>query len=123
MINRQAGSGTRALLDFHLHRQGLAGDAIAGYRDEVHTHMAVAEAVEQGEADAGVGLLAAARAFDLDFVPLAIERYDLVLLARDRTVPPLNWLLDLVKSAAFRGVASHLGGYDTRLTGQEVFLG
>jgi putative molybdopterin biosynthesis protein len=110
-------------LDYHLHRLGVPTDGIAGYGDEVSTHLAVAEAVARGEADAGVGLLAAARAFDLGFVPLANERYDLVLLARDRTLPPLNWLLDLVKSADFRGVASHLGGYDTRLTGQEVFIG
>jgi len=70
-----------------------------------------------------VGVLAAARALDLGFVPLANERYDLVLLARDRTLPPLNWLLDLVKGAEFCGVAAHLGGYDTRCTGQEIFIG
>lgn len=123
IINRQAGSGTRALLDYHLHRLELPADAIRGYEHEVNTHLAVAQAVAHGEADVGVGVLAAARALDLGFVPLANERYDLVLLARDRTVPPLNWLLDLVKGAGFRGVAAHLGGYDTRCTGQEIFIG
>ena len=123
IINRQAGSGTRALLDYHLHRLGIPADAIDGYGHEVKTHLAVAEAVARGQADAGVGLLAAARALDLGFVPLANERYDLVIMARDRTVPPLNWLLDLVKSSEFRNVAAHLGGYDTRCTGQEVFIG
>jgi molybdate-binding protein/DNA-binding transcriptional regulator YhcF (GntR family) len=123
IINRQAGSGTRALLDHHLHRLALPFDAISGYEREVNTHLAVAEAVARGEADVGVGVLAAARALNLGFVPLAHERYDLVLLARDRTLPPLNWLLDLVKGAEFRGVAAHLGGYDTRSTGQEIFLG
>ena len=60
IINRQAGSGTRALLDYHLHRLGISVDAIDGYEHEVNTHLAVAEAVARGDADAGVGLLAAA---------------------------------------------------------------
>lgn len=123
IINRQVGSGTRRLLDHHLRLLGISPDAIAGYQNEVSTHIAVAEAVARGQADAGLGLLAAARAFGLGFTPLANERYDLILLARDRGLAPLNWLLELVKSAQFRNVTSHLGGYDTRLTGQEVFVG
>jgi hypothetical protein len=63
------------------------------------------------------------RAHNPGFVPLATERYDLVLSARDRAVPPLNWLPDPVKSAEFRSVASHLGGYDTRCPGREIFIG
>lgn len=123
IINRQTGSGTRALLDYHLHRLGLPGDAISGYELEVNTHLAVAEAVARGVADAGVGVLAAARALDLGFVPLANERYDLVLLARDRTLPPLNWLLDLVKGAEFRGVAAHLGVTIRTAQGKRSFSG
>ena len=56
-------------------------------------------------------------------MPLATERYDLVLMARDRTLAPLNWLLDFVKSLEFQRVAAQLGGYDTRCTGQEIFIG
>lgn len=122
IINRQAGSGTRRLLEHHFYKLGISTDAITGYTDEVTTHLAVAEAVARGQVDVGVGLLAAARAFELDFVPLARERYDLVLLARDRILAPLNWLLDMVRSPEFRGVVSHLGGYDTRLTGQEIYI-
>ncbi len=123
MVNRQAGSGTRALLDYHLHKLGVSVESILGYGDEVSTHLAVAEAVARGSADAGLGVLAAARAFGLGFVPLANERYDLVLTARDRTTPPLNWLLDHVKGAEFRRIAGHLGGYETRLSGQEIYIG
>ena len=64
-------------------------------------------------------MYAAARAFGLDFVPIAKERYDLVLLAADRSQPPLSWLLDTVANPDFRAVVAELGGYDTAKTGQE----
>jgi putative molybdopterin biosynthesis protein len=85
----------------------------------VETHLAVASAVSAGHADAGLGVYAASRAFGLDFVPVAKERYDLVLLAADRRRPPLGWLLDTVTSPGFRAVVAALGGYDTAKTGQE----
>jgi molybdate-binding protein/DNA-binding transcriptional regulator YhcF (GntR family) len=121
-VNRQPGSGTRALLDHHLHRLGIAPQAVTAYTQVVTTHLAVAAAVAEGRADAGLGLLAAARAYDLDFVPLAKERYDLVLRAEDRARPPLAWLLEVAGSAGFRGVVDELGGYDTARTGEERYL-
>ena len=80
-VNRQRGAGTRMLLDHELARHGIEPDSIDGYRREEHTHLAVAAAVAAGRADCGLGVLAAARAFGLDFVPVAREPYDLVLLA------------------------------------------
>ena len=80
-VNRQRGAGTRMLLDHELARHGIEPDSIDGYRREEHTHLAVAAAVAAGRADCGLGVLAAARAFRLDFVPVAREPYDLVLLA------------------------------------------
>jgi putative molybdopterin biosynthesis protein len=79
--------------------------------------------VAEGSADVGVGLQAAARSQGLGFVPLATERYDLVLLARDRSTAPLDWLLDMVKGAEFRDKVLQLGGYDTGCTGQETLVG
>ncbi len=118
-ISRQPGSGTRTLLEHHLRVAGLAPDAITGYDRIAVTHLAVASAVADGSADAGLGVLAAARGFGLGFVPITTERYDLVLYVADRDRPPLNWLLEMVSSAAFRLVVAELGGYHTERTGEE----
>jgi molybdate-binding protein/DNA-binding transcriptional regulator YhcF (GntR family) len=119
-VNRQAGSGTRTLSEHHLRRAGIMAASIAGFDRAVDTHLAVASAVASGAADAGLGVYAAARAFGLDFVPIAKERYDLVFLAADRSQPPLSWLLDTVANPDFRAVVAELGGYDTTKTGQEL---
>src|SRR5205823_4766411 len=78
-VNRQRGSGTRVLLDYELKREGIDTSAVKGYDREEFTHMAVAAAIMSGAADVGLGILAAARALDLEFVPLLRERYDLVI--------------------------------------------
>ncbi len=118
-VNRQAGSGTRALLDHHLHRQALNPAEIDGYSRVVPTHLAVAAAVGEGSADAGLGIRAASRAFDLDFVPLARERYDLILGTADGERAPLREILSVLRSAEFRQVVEQIGGYDTSSTGEE----
>jgi putative molybdopterin biosynthesis protein len=118
--NRQPGSGTRALLDFHLRREGVSHSAITGYSSALPTHLAVAAAVAEGRADVGLGLLAAARAYGLDFVPLARERYDLILRAEDRQRMLLRNLLDLASGAEFKAVVAELGGYETTLSGCEI---
>jgi molybdopterin molybdotransferase/putative molybdopterin biosynthesis protein len=120
LANRQAGSGTRTLLDFNLRREGISPQTIAGYPSTLPTHLAVAAAVAEGRADAGLGLLAAARAYGLDFVTLARERYDLILQAADRERAPLGNLLDLARSDEFRAVVAELGGYDTTQSGREL---
>jgi molybdate-binding protein/DNA-binding transcriptional regulator YhcF (GntR family) len=120
--NRQPGSGTRALLDFQLRREGISPDAIIGYPAALNTHLAVAAAVAEGRADVGLGLLAAARAYGLDFVPLARERYDLILHLRDREQSPLRDLLEMARSVGFRALVNELGGYDTSCSGTEIRL-
>ena len=80
-VNRQRGAGTRVLLDHALGGLGVDPTAIGGYSREEHTHLGVAAAVAAGRADTGLGIQAAARAFGLDFVPVAREPYDLVLRA------------------------------------------
>src|SRR3954454_7397050 len=80
-VNRQPGAGTRVLLDVELARRDISPTAVAGYAREEYTHLAVAAAVAAGRADCGLGLLAAARAFGLGFVPVAREPYHLVLAA------------------------------------------
>jgi molybdate-binding protein/DNA-binding transcriptional regulator YhcF (GntR family) len=118
-VNRQPGSGTRALLDHSLRRQAVNPAEIQGYDRVVLTHVAVAAAVAEGSADAGLGIRAAARAFDLDFLSLARERYDLVLAAADRDCSPIAEILELLGTEEFRAVVAQIGGYDTARTGEE----
>ena len=117
-INRQAGSGTRVLLDYELAKAGLAADSIAGYDYEEYTHMAVAVSVLSGKADAGLGILAAARALKLDFVPVTEERYDLVIPSRFLDLPMIRQLLHIINRDDFKKAAEAMGGYSTRETGR-----
>jgi putative molybdopterin biosynthesis protein len=119
-VNRQAGSGTRVLLDYHLGREGIDPDAIAGYEDEEFTHTAVAVQVACGSADAGLGILAAARALGLDFIPLATERYDLCIAERFMDDPRVRAVLEVLGSPDFRRAVAALGGYDVTEMGLVV---
>jgi putative molybdopterin biosynthesis protein len=121
-INRQKGSGTRVLLDFLCRQVGLSTDDIHGYDIEVDTHTAVAAAVASGQADVGLGILAAARAFDLDFVPLQDERYDLVVPAVSRSLPQIAALFEALGSREFKASVSEMGGYDISQTGQVAMV-
>ena len=119
-VNRQRGAGTRVLLDHELARRGISPEAIQGYEREEHTHLAVAAAVAAGRADCGFGVLAAARAFGLDFVPVAKEPYDLVLLRDTIEDELLAPLFELLESADFRERVESLGGYDTAEMGRKI---
>lgn len=119
-VNRQPGSVTRALFDQELDRLGIAAVSVLGYRREERTHLAVAASVASGRSDCGLGVLAAARAFGLEFIPVSTESYDLVLDAAfvgDLLVAPL-W--DLLSSARFQDSVRALGGYDTSEMGKRV---
>jgi putative molybdopterin biosynthesis protein len=119
-VNRQRGAGTRVLLDHELSKRGIEPQAVHGYAREEHTHLAVAAAVAAGRANCGLGVLAAARAFGLDFVPVAKEPYDLVLEREtldDRLLAPL-W--ELLGSPAFGAAVTALGGYDTAEMGRRI---
>ncbi|MFP7753123.1 molybdopterin biosynthesis protein [Thermodesulfobacteriota bacterium B35] len=118
-INRQAGSGTRVLLDHELEKNDIDAERIKGYSAEEYTHMAVAVAVLSGKADAGLGILAAARALELDFVPLTEERYDLIIPAPFLDLPMIRALLGIVVSGPFRKAVEAMGGYSCRDTGQQ----
>jgi putative molybdopterin biosynthesis protein len=120
-INRQRGAGTRVLLDYRLKLAGIDPRAIQGYERQEFTHLAVAAAVASGAADCGMGILAAARALGLDFVPLDSERYDLVIPAEHYRSELLSPLLEIVRSPAFAARVRTLGGYATPRIG-EVLL-
>lgn len=118
-INRQAGSGTRILLDYRLKELGLTPEKING--TEEFTHMSVAVAVLSGSVDAGLGIYAAAKALGLDFIPVVTERYDLVIPQMFFETENIKILLEAIRSPAFKKQVEALGGYSTRQTGEIIY--
>jgi putative molybdopterin biosynthesis protein len=119
-VNRQRGAGTRVLLDVMLARLGIAASSIEGYAREEPTHLAVAAAIASGRADTGMGIMAAARAFGLDFVPLATEPYDLVIAPGALESPQLAPFWALLRSDRFKASVEELGGYSAKEMGRHV---
>jgi len=120
-VNRQAGSGTRVLLDFHLEQMGVDAHAIQGYEHEEFTHMAVAVQVASGLADAGLGVRSAAQALGLDFIPIGEEQYDLLVLRSFFESEKGQWLLAAIHSREFKCAIEALGGYDASSTGEILY--
>lgn len=119
-INREPGSGSRALLDKLLRGAGLDGQRIQGYHNIAWGHLAAAYHVLAGEADACLATRSAAQAFGLDFVPLHSARYDLVMRRRTAALPAVQALLDVLQRAELRRKLEALAGYDTSRTGAVV---
>jgi putative molybdopterin biosynthesis protein len=119
-INRNPGSGTRLWLDTELKRLGIPSESIEGYQQFAFTHNATARAVAAGQADAALGLQAASNRFNLGFIPLFNERYDLIF-PREFS-ESLEILLDFVQSAKFRQVLTNLSGYQSASTGGLVAI-
>jgi putative molybdopterin biosynthesis protein len=122
-INRQGGSGTRILLDYRLGQLGIDPASIKGYRAEEFTHMSVAVAVLSGSADAGLGIYAAAKALDLDFIPVVTEKYDLIIPAEHFASESIQTLIEVITTAEFKERVEALGGYSTQRTGETIDIG
>lgn len=121
-INRQAGSGTRVWLDAQLKALDIPASGIPNYNREVLTHLAVADAISQGQSTAGIGISAAASAYGLAFIPLTQERYDLVFTEAAWSAPLTQSLLNIIRSPRFAGAVEAFGGYDTSQTGQTTWV-
>jgi putative molybdopterin biosynthesis protein len=119
-VNRQRGAGTRVLLDHLLGGLGISPDDVGGYAREEPTHLAVAAAIASGRADAGMGIMAAARAFGLDFVPVTWEPYDLVVAPGALDSPQLEPLWSLLRSDRFQLAVTELGGYSAKEMGRRI---
>ena len=120
-VNRQAGSGTRVLLDFELQKLRLDPRAIHGYEREEFTHMAVAVAVASGLADVGLAVKSAAHALDLDFIPVGEEQYDLLFIRTFYESDDGAKLMGVIRLAEFRQAVEALGGYDARRSGEIIY--
>ncbi len=119
LVVREAGAGAQRLLEARLKAAGLSVALARGATLRTTGHLEVARAIAMGAADAGVATQDAALAFGLRFLPLAEERYDLVVPAGQLSDPRLARLFDVVASSAYRRELSALG-YDTRASGERV---
>ncbi len=110
-VNRQKGSGTRILIDYLCKAGGLDPARISGYEREEFTHTSVAAQIAAGTADAGMGIYSAAKLYGLDFLPICMEQYDLLIPDSAMDTPMVRELLRVLKSDAFRERLEALGGY------------
>jgi len=116
-VNRQQGSGTRILFDYKLQEMGIDPSQVNGYDNEEYTHMNVAVAVLNGLADVGLGIMAAARALDLDFIPVLKEQYDLVIPSSLVNDSKIQVLIRVARSEGFKERVRGLGGYNPEKSG------
>ncbi len=122
-LNRNPGSGTRVWLDWALHEAHVPIEQIRGYSDWVSTHADAVGAVRSGEADASVGIRAAAEQGGITFVPLAHERYDLIIPEDRMNDERVQRLLERLTKQDFEAEVRRLGGYSTTQTGSERRVG
>jgi putative molybdopterin biosynthesis protein len=119
-VNRDQGAGLRVLLDSHLQRAGIAAEDVNGYGHEVDSHRDGAYRVACNVADAALGLRAISEIYDLDFVPIASVRCDLVIPGDLESHPTIKILLDVLQSGALRREIDALPGYDGSVTGKVI---
>lgn len=120
-VNRQKGSGTRFLLDAHLQRRNISPDDIKGYEVEEWNHFSTAACVARGSADVALGIKAAAKKMGLSFIPLAEERFDLILRLTSDNIRALDKFYELICSSAFKESIHDLEGYDFDQIGEILF--
>jgi excisionase family DNA binding protein len=120
-VNRQAGSGTRILLDHHIGRLGIPSTDIEGYDKEVYTHVEVGLSILSGEADAGIATVAVSRLMGLHFVPVTQENFDMVLGQSTYFNKGVQALMEALKSPGFRERFEHLGGYGFEDSGKILY--
>jgi molybdate-binding protein len=120
LVNRETGSGSRALLDRLLRNAGLSAPDIRGYDRVVAGHLAAAYAVFAQDADCCLATQSAARAYGLDFIPLHRERYDFVLRRQTLELPQTQSFMEVLQRAALRRKLETLAGYDTARMGSVI---
>lgn len=121
-VNRQKGSGTRILTDYLCSREKVEPSDVYGYTREELTHTSVAAQIACGSADVGMGIYSAAKLYDLDFIPICIEEYDLIIPDHAWDSPMVQQLLIILRSDAFREKILSMGGYTADHPGQVLCL-
>ena len=121
-VNRQKGSGTRVLMDYLCEQYAVNVSDIYGYEREELTHTSVAAQIANGSADAGMGIYSAAQLYDLEFLPICIEEYDLIIPDHAWETPVVQQLIATLKSPAFREKMLAMGGYTVDHPGEIIPL-
>lgn len=117
-VNRQKGSGTRILIDYLCKKNDVDTSNIYGYEREEFTHTSVAAQIASGTADAGMGIYSAAKLYDLDFIPICIEQYDLLITDKAWETHMIQQLIKVLKSEQFKKRMEELGGYELHQPGE-----
>ena len=118
VINREKGSGTRILLDEHLRKLEISSENIKGYKRESTSHLAIASTIARGGADLGIGNEKTSQQVkEIDFIPLQVERYELVIKKEDLNKAPFAAVLEILRSPEFKAELEGIGGYDLKETG------
>jgi len=110
-VNRQKGSGTRILFDYLCSKEKVDTSQIYGYDTEVCTHASIAAMVASGTVDVGLGVCIASNMYDLDFIHINDENYDLLIPDHAMALPSVKALLEIIKSEEFKKRVEKLGGY------------
>lgn len=121
ILNRRAGSGARILLDMQLKKLGVSGQSIKGYDKIMKSHLTLAAAVANGEADLAIGTERVSRQIEgIDFIPLQEERFDIVIKKELLDTNAVQKLLKVLNSEAFRSEIAHFSGNDYRDLGKII---
>jgi molybdate-binding protein len=119
-VNREKGAALRVLIDKHMEKAGIHSSAINGYENEVLSHRQGAYRIACNAADAALGLKVIAEVFDLDFIPIAAVRCDLVVPKDMTGHPTIKALLDVLQSAPLRREIQAIAGYESTATGNTI---
>ena len=119
-VNRQKGSGTRILTDYLCKQENIDTDTIYGYDREELTHNSVAVQIASGSADVGMGIYSAAQLYGLDFIPICIEEYDLLIPDAVWDTPQVQQMIATLKSDAFKEKILAMGGYTLDNPGEVI---
>jgi putative molybdopterin biosynthesis protein len=120
LVNRAPGAEARSLLDRQLADAGIGVGELSGYDTHADGHLQVAAAIAAGLADAGIASEPAALAYDLVFIPLAAERFDLVIPAGQASSREVQGLMKVLSSAWLLDQLVSLPGYDPGRCGERI---
>ena len=116
-INRQKGSGTRILIDYLCKQRAIDTSAVYGYEREEFTHTSVAAQIASNSGDVGMGIYSAAHMYDLDFLPICVEQYDLLIPDDAWNTPMVQSLIRVLQSDEFCSKIEAMGGYHLETPG------
>ena len=121
VLNRRPGSSARILLDVHLKKMGIVSSQVKGYDKIMNSHLTMAAAVANGEADLAIGTERISRQMEnIEFIPLLEERFDLVIKQEMLDTVPVQKLLQVLQDPVFGKEVACFSGNDYRDMGKII---